>query len=72
MNVVIGKTLTDAREFSEKWSVDSPFLISPLSLNPRVSGLEGGMLLVTPKAFEHAWIRPVVQTIQRVMQKRMA
>lgn len=70
MNVVIGNTLADAREFATKWGIDSPYLISPLSLNARVAGLRAGVLFTSPAAFEHAWIRPAVQTVQRVMHRR--
>lgn len=68
MNVVIGKNLADAKEFAAKWGIDSPFLISPSSIN-RVYGIQGGNMFVSREAFKHPRIVSVVLTVQRTLRK---
>lgn len=69
MNVVIGKNLADAKEFAAKWGIESPFLISPRSLD-RLRGIQSGKIYVSYEAFKHPWIKSTILTVQRVLHKR--
>lgn len=69
MNVVVGKNLTDAKEFAAKWGIESPFLISPSSIG-RLYGIQSGKMFVTRDAFKHPNIIPLVLNVQRILHKR--
>lgn len=68
--VVIGKTLADAQEFAEKWSLPDAQFISPNCYPRRYGTLRVDQFYVTPEAFKHPIIHKTVLTVQRFMQKQ--
>jgi len=68
-NVVIGKSLADARAYSEKYGLDAQ-IVSPQSFHARYNGLQVDRFYVTKAAFEHPGIIRTVLTVQTFMRKR--
>jgi tRNA-dihydrouridine synthase len=65
--VVIGKTLEDARAYSEHYGLNAQ-VISPQSFHARFNGLLVDQFYVTRAAFKHPNIIRTVMTVQTYMR----